>query len=630
MQFLIFSLFIWAHAFDEYLSLDRDFNKIIDESLSNANKNIKLDKGIYHSFGTEISNTKTTIKGTDAKIILSEGSSIESLFNLRNSTINVVSMALDLLKEGLYYIKVDELSSAILDRCLISVPNLPLSPFFVDGGFIHLKNISLDTNMVKDVPSLINCSSKFGSASLTDSALCSLNVRSYHPLFGHSNIDLLILSNCEFSNITDSTPFERKVYSKENQKTIVEGNHFSSSINVLYGTVTMGMLSSKLNSFNNTYFKLTTAIYHETREHRSNAAYASDQFTDCVSKTHGGAIHMLSNNALNVSSCRFENCNASNGAGGAIFAGSDAFGELRIYSSSIKNCHATTYGGGVVINGSVTLSSNNISDCKAKIGGGGLAIYSTISECTLSSNVFSSDSATNNDGCGGGIFVFTLTTDMRVTSVTFSHCESNEKGGAMYFSSNHVSKPIRKLTFMSVVFTDNKAASSSTIGNDLHAEREWSSTFSSSEWTSCVSSSSSPRIYIEGLGSKDDFLAVQKMEAWVIAVIVVGVVLVLLVPIIIIICCCCCGCCIALRKPKASSTYMAAPAPVVGPTQVAVYAAPGYQMGQQPLYQPANTANPYTSYPQSSSAGQSASASYDPMFSSTKLPADVTVGENAK
>lgn len=188
---------------------------------------------------------------------------------------------------------------------------------------------------------------------------------------------------------------------------------------------------------------------------------------------------------------------------------------------------------------------------------------------------------------GGAVYVCTSSSGLSLTDSEFNNSKAYNAGGALYFSSSHSGSYVN-VAFSHLKFVSNSVGTISlTVGSDIHYTYRWSSSFSEGCFSYCSSTSSSPQIYEEGVGSHDSWMShipsLSGLAGWIVAIIVIAVCLVVFTPLIICICFCCACACFSGRKQRGSS-YVQMPQPAQTQVYVQGYAPPQTQFQPQQQY----------------------------------------------
>ena len=146
-------------------------------------------------------------------------------------------------------------------------------------------------------------------------------------------------------------------------------------------------------------------------------------FTGNSAMKHGGAIANYQNTNLDINHCTFTGNSIGSGNGGAIYIGGegDCQNTLHVYGNSYFESNESSSGGGAIAitnNGNGETSSGDYNTCKSNvlienstfkgnfsITKGGAIDSKTSGTCTIDGCVFDGNytTATNNNGCGGGV-----------------------------------------------------------------------------------------------------------------------------------------------------------------------------------------------------------------------------------
>ncbi|MDR0476243.1 MAG: right-handed parallel beta-helix repeat-containing protein [Treponema sp.] len=157
-------------------------------------------------------------------------------------------------------------------------------------------------------------------------------------------------------------------------------------------------------------------------------------------ESDGAGLAVYKSGTIRISGTAIENCEIGyyaygGGNGGGIYF-ADAYNDLKISNSAIRNCKGATIGGGVYIREGVTteFSGLTIENCKADAYGGGVSIGAQIYSAYAYNDLKISNSTIRNcksDIDGGGVYIEEVVTT-EFSGLTIENCEAEYRGGGIY------------------------------------------------------------------------------------------------------------------------------------------------------------------------------------------------------
>ncbi|KAH7830329.1 uncharacterized protein MONOS_5480 [Monocercomonoides exilis] len=395
-----------------------------------------------------------------------DGSGVEGSVVVVNS-----SMKLNLLglmeRGGKSVLRASDGCFVEVSGCVVGVER-ETSPFDFCGSCGLFTNISLrsfSTGFLQSFPSLFSSKALEGEIS----EKCHISVCSSHfSSFCVSSAPFIsshfvCLSQLEFFNISTNPSKTRQLGEGLSQTSfLMSGCEFSSVWDVYDGGIvpSLNSPSSSLAASNTSFVRCYRSQNVEVNGSEGNPSKpvrqqitdnGENSFTWCVwngsnttgtsftvsdGVSSGGAINMysLSSGTLSVKLCLFNDCYASYAGGGIMCC---EISSIKIENNSFNSCTTKYNDGGGIYVGSITscvrISGCEFQKCKASSRGGGL--------CLNNFNVSGSSCIETENGKGESASVF---------ECSFTSCSlTNSFGGGMFFANVPAAFKMRSLQFLS-------------------------------------------------------------------------------------------------------------------------------------------------------------------------------------
>ena len=156
---------------------------------------------------------------------------------------------------------------------------------------------------------------------------------------------------------------------------------------------------------------------------------SNSTFTDNLTSNAGGGAAFYFNTSVTVINSTFTNSDASSNVGGALYI-SEVGGLASIESSSFVNCDSFSNNGGAVYvsdTAALDITGSTFTNNSTVFNGGAASLVRT-GNTFLSDNTFSQN---DSDNGGGAIFFSDLDDDLEITNSTFDANTSGEDGSAV-------------------------------------------------------------------------------------------------------------------------------------------------------------------------------------------------------
>ncbi|KAK2944290.1 hypothetical protein BLNAU_20786 [Blattamonas nauphoetae] len=261
------------------------------------------------------------------------------------------------------------------------------------------------------------------------------------------------LVGCVLVNMTSRCSSELNSVGSWFGQSIV-GSEVSLCSNHLYGTSIRSLNGGgSLLSLNSSFVSCLVDPTNENKPFTSQTSLTTDHphvtFTQCTFKkcsaVCGGAIHSnMKNVDINIESCSFDTCTASDDAGAVyIQFKSDSTNRLILKSSFFTTCSSTSYDGSLTVTnpGASTISECLFVNSKTEYYGGALSLFNWDPATTggAISNCLFQNCNTAAFLYGGGAIYISNPQSVQFSSLVFKDCQAvSTKGHLIYLSNTYI------------------------------------------------------------------------------------------------------------------------------------------------------------------------------------------------
>ncbi|KAH7824540.1 uncharacterized protein MONOS_6999 [Monocercomonoides exilis] len=336
-------------------------------------------------------------------------------------------------------------------------------------------------------------------------------------------------------NISKNSQYFTNKTLQSDEINILDNSIFYKCVSAFYGGFVAGLFCKELSIKNCTFFRCThncedkksmrqtkilpTSFAGELIQFQqimqNNATFEACTFNRCYAIS-GGALYYTSNINVQVKSCLFTGCSATEGDGGAVFGGYLFLCTERnqFQFTNFSNCSSHNgIGGGVYCYGSFGMQNCIAQKCRGDDGG-----FLALTAGNVQMNVVSMkqcEAVKKREGIGGGIFVEAHYGAVALSECVFEKCSACLVGGGMGLfraQLNFSTLYSPGIMLDGCRFKGNQAAikvkegeryysPGSSLANDIYADSTFATIITSATFSKkTTSSSTKPRIYVNGRG----------------------------------------------------------------------------------------------------------------------------------